>query len=663
MPTHPRETLKGRQEEEQQALDREKEEAARRAPDVELSAAWDALAQCTLGELGLTESNDDKARFYEEFATRLIRVAYILKTQGRLPDLAKLEGKDTALDHALNLITSAANGISASELASLLQATASDSDFVQRVGSLLRRGIRDMMLKAKRELNARNDFPAPVADSTIGPLFSEADFERAISALDICLQDYAWKPGDNYLNAGSLFSALHEKHITNALATALLRRLIDREAFTLWQQTFPAGTSYEKGCPWPVFRSEPETKIAFITSRERWYTYLNEDKRRRRIEHSGAEIVPLKVNAEEAPTNTGVPWRNSTGELFDPSIAISSIEEYLRLEKLYKDAGKPFNPAVLKGSAAAAHVIAQHERRSTAAHDEHSKVDVGIVIALDEEFRELFEQIKNSHTSILEGDTGRSFYRFERPAGNSQRPYACVATFVGAIGNTNATLVTERLLARWDPATIVMLGIAGGINKDVSIGDVVVATQVDSYFERAKTVPQRRRSAFDFELAGEVFRCTADLVNRAKHFEFANAEAHLCWQTACASRLEPLVTDETRDQLIEAKLVCSKPAFRTGHIASGPIVASAKPFVDWLKKRDRTYLAVEMEAAGFMAAVSENANSARTLILRAISDCADERKAELDNVHGGALRRYAMQNAIHLLWSLMQCDILPRKCS
>jgi hypothetical protein len=60
-------------------------------------------------------------------------------------------------------------------------------------------------------------------------------------------------------------------------------------------------------------------------------------------------------------------WRNSAGELYDPQTPISSIEEYLRLEKLYKETGKVFLPAVVKDSPAAYHVISQWERQLQAA--------------------------------------------------------------------------------------------------------------------------------------------------------------------------------------------------------------------------------------------------------------------------------------------------------
>ena len=89
-------------------------------------------------------------------------------------------------------------------------------------------------------------------------------------------------------------------------------------------------------------------------------------------------------------------------------------------------------------------------------------------------------------------------------------------------------------------------------------------------------------------------------------------------------------------------------------------MGAASAFVRWLRARDRKYLAVEMEAAGLMAAGYKQAVAARTLVLRGVSDIADERKAALEDQSTGALRRYAVRNAIRLLWSLLDAGLLAR---
>ena len=89
-------------------------------------------------------------------------------------------------------------------------------------------------------------------------------------------------------------------------------------------------------------------------------------------------------------------------------------------------------------------------------------------------------------------------------------------------------------------------------------------------------------------------------------------------------------------------------------------MAAAKSFVRWVKRKDRKCLALDMESGGVLAAIYEKAGPARSLVLRGISDYGDDRKQELDRIGEGGLRRYAMCNAIRLLWRLLGVGALPR---
>src|ERR1700677_4482521 len=69
-------------------------------------------------------------------------------------------------------------------------------------------------------------------------------------------------------------------------------------------------------------------------------------------------------------------------------------------------------------------------------------VDLAVVIALREEFRELrpiFGKQTPSHTPDLRA------YAFERGG------YRCVATFVGEMGGEAAAIVADRLITAWTP--------------------------------------------------------------------------------------------------------------------------------------------------------------------------------------------------------------------
>jgi len=284
-------------------------------------------------------------------------------------------------------------------------------------------------------------------------------------------------------------------------------------------------------------------------------------------------------------------------------------------------------------------------------------VDVGVICALREEFRELYPQLPNP-ISLRHERSGVHDYAFRYPSVEAT-PYLCAATFVGNMGPTNAAVATERFLTRRKPKTIVMLGIAAGIDTRVKLGDVVVASQVDEVLNSAEAVPGESGS-FEFRHGGQSFRCSGELASEAEHLEFAHSEIFRKWSDSCASDLRSSLGEDLQS-LIEQRILRTEPELVKGAIASGPVVGAAGSFVDWLKTRNRNYLALEMEGGGMLSSVYGKADPERTMILRGISDLGDSRKTTFDRIAQGGIRRCAMNNAIRLLWGLMQAGMLPSK--
>ncbi len=281
-------------------------------------------------------------------------------------------------------------------------------------------------------------------------------------------------------------------------------------------------------------------------------------------------------------------------------------------------------------------------------------IDVGVVVALEEEFVELHEQLP-SPVPIKDDATGTYDYLFTPPL-ESAAPYRCAATFVGEMGPTEAALAAERFRGRRRPRTIVMLGIAAGIDDDVKLGDVIVANSVGRYLDRAKVVGGGE--TFDLRPGGDAFPCSQDLVRSAQNLKFAHAPIHRQWQEA--GRVDLAAAVPHWQKLSDQGWISGTPASVAGAIASGPVVAAAQSFVAWVRSTNRNYLALEMEAGGLLAAVYSRADPTRSLVLRGISDFGDARKQQLDAIGAGALGRVAMRNAVRLLWSLLEAGELPR---
>jgi nucleoside phosphorylase len=287
-----------------------------------------------------------------------------------------------------------------------------------------------------------------------------------------------------------------------------------------------------------------------------------------------------------------------------------------------------------------------------------AKPRLGIVIALGEEFAELFREIEGSFISDRDPDTGRYYYFFDRASSADGKVYRNVATFVGGMGPTQAALVSQAMMIRYAPQTMVILGIAGGIDSDVRIGDVIIPTVVDAYLENSKAEKSASGDGFDFVLGGEPFRPSIGWVRLVDHLPFAHKDIFDRWQEECADDWLVLIPDATtREELLAKACVREKVELVTGHLASGPTVGATEKFSEWLKThRDRKYLGLEMEAAGLMAAANEYLHAKDTLVVRAVSDFGDERKKEMEQKSKGVLRRYAVRNAIRLLWMLVEAN-------
>lgn len=280
-------------------------------------------------------------------------------------------------------------------------------------------------------------------------------------------------------------------------------------------------------------------------------------------------------------------------------------------------------------------------------------LDIGIVIALKEEFGEFFPHIAASPE--YNDEINQYWYLFER-ADNKGHNYRCVVTFMEDMTPAKSAVIAERLMSQFRPSTIVNIGIAGSMDDEVLLGDVVVADQADDYLYEAKALSGRRRN-FEFSLKGDPYKSSSAYVRHVTNLPYAYSNETQTWLTGCANDLQALLKPAISAKLVRKELLRNNPEIKTGCIASGPVLGASTEFVDWLKgRRDRKFVALEMESAGVLAAAYPRGTD--TLIIRGISDFSDNRKKDLDKIGKGALRRYAMHNAIGLLWVLLDLGLL-----
>lgn len=326
--------------------------------------------------------------------------------------------------------------------------------------------------------------------------------------------------------------------------------------------------------------------------------------------------------------------------------------------KVSERASRPSVMAEEVDAASRGNAIRAQGTDSMAGVEPERAVDLGIVIALKEEFR-VFQQLLggDAMTPQHDADLGDYIYTVQLQG------YRCVVTLMGEMGGEAAVLRTDRLVDRWRPRLLVNLGIAGAIHDDLGVGDAIVASQIDSYMEAARAeAAGGGADGFRFVRGGAVFHADFKLVELLRQFEFAHARAFGRWRERCAANLKEGVEEPILRDLLASGAVRSTPELHDCHLASGPAVSAAAEFAKWIRGRDRNIKAIEMESGGVARAGSQRANPIPVLALRGISDSASHDKAAQDRIGKGALRRYAMHNILVLFSILLEEGVLlPRR--
>ncbi len=114
-----------------------------------------------------------------------------------------------------------------------------------------------------------------------------------------------------------------------------------------------------------------------------------------------------------------------------------------------------------------------------------SEYDIGLVVPLKEEFRYVIEiaAVKDRHTY-----DGTILYELDFAGGST------IACIVGEMGPLPTLHSTNRLLSFANVKLVILLGFAGALDKQVKLGDVVVADDVNEFLAKSKAVDERTRN-------------------------------------------------------------------------------------------------------------------------------------------------------------------------
>lgn len=268
--------------------------------------------------------------------------------------------------------------------------------------------------------------------------------------------------------------------------------------------------------------------------------------------------------------------------------------------------------------------------------------DLGLLVPLREEFdraREVFE------FGEAVSDGGYYLHPFTVPGTR----LCGIALVLFEMGLTGSAVAATWLLDRFKFGVLAVAGIAGALEPELRLGDVVIASSVDEYLVAARATAGLDR--YNFEVAGVSWVAGRDLVTYAHNFRYLGGGFE-AWQRRAAARLP-----------VASELARPEPDYLVGPIASGDVVGADEAFAQWLRQHNRFRAALEMKAGGVARAIYRSGQT-ELLVVRGISDFADKRKQDLDATAGpggdrGAWRQYAALNAVDLLAALVTNPAFP----
>jgi nucleoside phosphorylase len=273
-------------------------------------------------------------------------------------------------------------------------------------------------------------------------------------------------------------------------------------------------------------------------------------------------------------------------------------------------------------------------------------VDFGIVTALQEEF-EYLEALVGPFKEVT--DSAGTWYRTSQKAANGTS-YEIVLAWQDGMGPMQAQGLTVRLIDRWDPAFIILVGIAGQVSDEVKLGDVVVGQQIIYYDLQAV-------KDAEIEVRPEGYPAGIALVRQVHAIKVNRSEMDKIRSEAqrSAASMVDTVQLKTQQETDEAQgaLKVHSPAIHVGSVASGSKVVKSEVVKKDLLDLHGKMLAVEMEGCGLMhGAFFHRESPSQALLIKGISDGANDSKAKLDAIV--CWRKLATQNSARLALAIIQ---------
>jgi nucleoside phosphorylase len=293
--------------------------------------------------------------------------------------------------------------------------------------------------------------------------------------------------------------------------------------------------------------------------------------------------------------------------------------------------------------------------------------DIGVFLALQEEFdsfRDLLRR-RGGVTWVPLDDPQKAFtyYRGEIKTPYTQQTVSVIAVCASEMGPERAANLASTYLTRCVTKTLVVVGIAGSLDSELRLGDVLVPNEVDAYLENSAA--EDIGGSWVLTLSGRHFTADAHLLNQVRQLGGKAPVLLRGWESRAKRRLQRLLGAEDARRSLEKNLAKAKPEVFAAdhHLATGPTVGKSFAFAEWLRSTNRKVSAMEMETAAVFDALETEIYRRRRLAIRGISDFADRRKTKVEKGFRGKFRQLSLLNASDYFLTLVEAGVFAEPIS
>ncbi len=227
--------------------------------------------------------------------------------------------------------------------------------------------------------------------------------------------------------------------------------------------------------------------------------------------------------------------------------------------------------------------------------------DFIVVTALEEERDAVLDKLPGYQQLIPTNSDIRVYYQADIPvtfADGSSGSYRVILITLLGMGRVQATISTAEAIRRWQPRYVLLVGIGGGLAaEEVRPGDILISDQIVDY-------ELQKLTATETQIRWQVHPTSARLREAARNFH----------------------NNSWRRLMKISRPAYGEPKCHIGPVASGDkVIASSEVLkryrTDWPK-----LIGVEMEGGGVAVASFQEPNPPEFLMIRGVSDLADEEK-------------------------------------